>query len=70
MGNVDFSRLPRYWDEDIGEFLFDLFAFSYCFFLLHAQIVLDQFCLLFACYSSFGKIFYDRRASGFSRNSP
>jgi len=27
VGSFDFSRLPRYWAEDIGEFLFCIFAF-------------------------------------------
>ena len=26
MGSFDFSRLPRYWAEDMGKFLFSSFA--------------------------------------------
>ena len=58
LGSFDFSRLPRYWAEDICKFLF-------CTFECAGGLLMD----FFVRSSSFGEIGYDRRAWGFNRSS-
>ena len=40
VGNFDFSRLPRNWAENIGEFLFGYFCFPY--FFMRVQLLTDS----------------------------
>ena len=67
VGSSDFSSLPRYWAEDIGEFLFGIFGFTdFCM----CRLFLIDYVFFFVCSSSFVEIRYDRWASGVSRSSP
>lgn len=66
MENFDFSKLPRNWAEDIGEFLI-LGAFAS--FISYVLRVFDSSFVVFARSSPFWQIFDVQRAPWFDHHS-